>query len=54
MKGLDIKLEISNGHKIIDKLRFFLGDDPIAQLEAGKQKGGNYVCPTCPIKATQT
>ena len=54
IKGLDIELEISNGHKFIDKLRFFHGDDPSAQLEAGKQKGGNYFCPICPIKATQT
>ena len=54
IKGLDIELEISNGHKIIDKLRFFHGDDPSAQLETGKQKGGNYFCPICPIKATQT
>ena len=54
IKGLDLELEISNGHKIIDKLRFFHGDDPSAQLEAGKQKGGNYFCPICPIKATQT
>ena len=54
IKGLDIELEISNRHKIIDKLCFFHGDDPSAQLEAGKQKGGNYVYPICPIKATQT
>ena len=54
IEGLDIELEISNGHKIIDKLCFFHGDDPSAQLETGKQKGGNYFCPICPIKATQT
>ena len=54
IKGLDIELEISNGHKVIHKLRFFHGDDPSTQLEAGKQKGGNYFCPLCPIKATQT
>ena len=54
IKGLDIELEISNRHKIIDKLCFFHGDDPSAQLEAGKQKGGNYFYPICPIKATQT
>ena len=54
MKGLDVELEISNGHKIRDKLCFFHEDDPSAQLEAGKQKGDNYFCPICPIKATQT
>ena len=54
VKGLDTELEISNGHKIIDKLCFFHGDDPSAQIEAGKQKGGNYFCPICPIKPTQT
>ena len=35
-------------------MRLFHGDDPSAHLEAGKQKGGNYFCPICPIKATQT
>ena len=54
IKGLDLELEISNGCKIVDKLRFFHGDDPSAQLKAGKQKGGNYFFPICPIKATQT
>ena len=36
IKGLDIELEISNGRKTIEKLRFFHEDDPSAQLEAGK------------------
>ena len=36
IKGLDIELEISNGRKTIEKLRFFHGDDSGAQLEAGK------------------
>ena len=36
VKGLDIELEISNGRKTIEKLRFFHEDDPSAQLEAGK------------------
>ena len=35
-------------------MRFFYGDDPSAQLEAGKQKRGNYFCPIYPIKSTQT
>ena len=35
-------------------MRFFHRDDPSALLEAGKQKGGNYFFPICPIKATQT
>ena len=34
-------------------MRFFHGDDPSVQLEAGKQKGGDYFCPIFPIKATQ-
>ena len=54
IKELDIELKISNGHKVMDKLDFFHGDDPITQLEAGKQKRGHYFCPICPIKATQT
>ena len=53
IKGLDIELEISNGHKIIDKLCFFHEDDPRAKREAGKQKGGNYFCLICPIRAKQ-
>ena len=54
IKGLEIELEISNGYKIIDKLLFFPGDDPSAHFETGKQKGGNYFGPICPIIATQT
>ena len=29
--------------------RFFKGDAPARQFEAGHQKGGNYVCVACPI-----
>ena len=54
IKGLDIQLDISNGHKIINKLRFFHANEPSAQRKACKQKGGNYFCLICPIKATQT
>ena len=53
IKGLHIELQISNGQKIIDNLRFLHGDDPSAQ-KVGKQKEGNNFCPICPIKATQT
>ena len=34
---------------IKDKLRFFKGDGPAAQFEAGQQKGGNYKCWGCSV-----
>ena len=47
-------LTLTSGRVIKDKIRFFHGDHPSAQLEAGHQKGGNYFCPSCPIKANLT
>ena len=35
-------------------MRIFRGDDPVAQLEAGHQKGGDYFCWLCPIEAAAT
>ena len=54
IQDITSEIELPHGRKLIDKLRFFHGDDPSAQLEAGHQKGGNYFCPTCTIKATET
>ena len=54
IQDITSEIELPHGRKLIDKIRFFHGDNPSAQLEAGHQKGGNYFCPTCPIKATET
>ena len=38
IKGLEIELDISNGHKIIDKLRFFMEMTPAHNLMLGNKK----------------
>ena len=38
-------LALPSGIKIHDVFRFFKGDAPAHQFQAGLQKGGNYVCP---------
>uniref|UniRef100_A0A7M6DRJ9 Uncharacterized protein n=1 Tax=Clytia hemisphaerica TaxID=252671 RepID=A0A7M6DRJ9_9CNID len=43
----------SNGISFKDKMRFFKGDAPACQLEAGQQKGGNHFCWHCPMKASR-
>lgn len=35
------------GIPINDRLRFFYGDKPTAQIERGNQQGGHYPCGTC-------
>ena len=35
-------------------IRFFHGDGPAIQFEAGNQKGGHYFCPNCDINYIQT
>ena len=42
-------LALPSGIKIHDVFRFFKGDAPAHQFQAGLQKGGNYVCVACPI-----
>ena len=37
-----------------DIMRFFHGDGPATQLEAGNKKGGHYFCPSCDIHSCQT
>ena len=37
------------GAPIKDKMRLFKGDGPVAQFEAGQQKGGNFPCWGCSI-----
>ena len=34
---------------INDIARFFKGDSPARQFEAGQQKGGNFFCTSCSI-----
>ena len=53
IQNITSEIELQHRRKLIDKLKFFHGDDPSAQLEADHQKGGNYFCPTCTIKATE-
>ena len=53
IQNITSETELLHGRKLIDKLRFFHSNDSSAQLEAGHQKGGNYFCPTCTIKATE-
>ena len=53
IQDITSEIELPHGRKLTYKLRFFHGDDPRAQLKAGHQKGGNYFCSTCPIKATE-
>ena len=42
----DIDANIGQIH-LIDIMRFFHGDGPSVQIEAGNQKGGSYFCPNC-------
>ncbi|XP_066926551.1 uncharacterized protein [Clytia hemisphaerica] len=39
------------GVNIVDRIRFFKGDAPACQVEAGHQKGGHYFCWSCDVKA---
>ena len=47
LQTLDIKITTSNGVEITDVMRFFHGDGPQQQFEAGEQKGGNAGCASC-------
>ena len=40
-----------NGTNVYDIMRFFKGDGPSCQFEAGQQKGGNYFCWKCGINS---
>ena len=42
-----------NGVEVYDVLRFFKGDGPSCQVEAGHQKGGNFFCWVCGISCSQ-
>ena len=47
LDGLTDEITSSSGIKIVDTLRFFKGDKPAAQFEAGVSCGGNYPCVGC-------
>ena len=47
LQSLDTKITTSNGVEITDIVRFFHGDGPQQQFEAGEQKGGNAGCASC-------
>ena len=44
-------LALPGGITTYDVFRFFKGDAPACQFEAGYQKSRNYVCVACPIIA---
>lgn len=41
----------TTGVAVTDKMRFFHGDSPSRQYEAGQQKGGNFYCAVCGANA---
>lgn len=47
LQSLDTKITTSNGVEITDIVRFFHGDGPEQEFEAGEQKGGNAGCASC-------
>ena len=44
-------MKTASGEPLSDKMRFFHGDSPSCQYEAGQQKGGNYYCAICGANA---
>lgn len=46
---LDTPLELCDGIKVFDVLRFFHGDGPAQQFEAGNSVGGTYCCVGCGV-----
>ena len=41
----------TTGVAVTDKMRFFHGDSPSRQYEAGQQKGGKFYCAVCGANA---
>ena len=41
----------ASGIPIVNKMRFFHGDSPSRQYEAGQRKGGNFYCAVCGANA---
>ena len=52
LHNLKDKVALSNGVTIEDKLRYFYGDEPAQQVEAGSKQGGYYPCVGCTAKST--
>ena len=38
---------MSNGVNVVDTVRFYYGNGPAAQFEAGHKQGGTYCCVSC-------
>ena len=47
LKDVDIPLVTATGGQLYDVVRFFRGDGPAQQFEAGNKIGGNYPCVGC-------
>ena len=47
LDGLTNDVTSNSGIKIVDTVRFFKGDKPVAELEAGVCTGGSYPCVGC-------
>jgi hypothetical protein len=45
---------LSNGVQVNDVMRFFHGDGPAQQFEAGNSVGGNYCCVGCGVRGLST
>lgn len=51
LSELSTSLCLSNGVQVTDIIRFFHGDGPAQQFEAGNSIGGNYCCVGCGVKS---
>ena len=47
IKEMATNLTTPTGNECIDTARFFHGDNPAREVEAGQQKGGHYFCSNC-------
>ncbi len=53
VQTLGISIATPDGTPIQDVLRFFHGDRPAAEFEAGQNRSGYYTCPTCPAHCSR-
>ncbi|CAB4023496.1 Hypothetical predicted protein [Paramuricea clavata] len=53
LQDMKAKLQTKSGNNDTDTMRFFHGDSPARQLEAGQQKRGNFYCSGCGANAQQ-
>ena len=53
LKDFNVRLQAKD-IPIADVIRFFHGDGPAMQFEAGNEKGDHYFCPNCDISYIQT